>query len=147
MTRPHEPEPPGEIPIPVGIGLIRRGDAFLVRRRPVGTVYAGYWEFPGGKCEPGETPAEATARECVEEIGLRVVVERLRRAVTYRYPHGLVELFFHDGTTESPDAEPDPESGFRWVPIAELATLRFPEANEVILEELAAEWRGRVQAG
>ncbi len=131
----------------MGIGLIRRGDAFLVRQRPAGTVYAGYWEFPGGKCEPGETPAEATARECFEETGLRVVVERLRRVVTYRYPHGLVELFFHDCTTEYPDAEPDPESGFRWVPVAELAALRFPEANEVILEELAAEWRGRNQTG
>jgi 8-oxo-dGTP diphosphatase len=150
MNRPAEPEPapeqPAEIPIPVGIGLIRRGDAFLVRQRPAGTVYAGYWEFPGGKCEPAETPAEATARECLEEIGLRVVVGRLRRAVTYRYPHGLVELFFHDCVTEEPDAQPVPESGFRWVPVEGLATLRFPEANEVILEELAAEWSDRNQA-
>ncbi len=146
MSRPPAPEPPGAIPIPVGIGLIRRGDAFLIRRRPAGTVYAGYWEFPGGKCEPGETPAEATARECLEEIGLRVVVGPLRRTVTYRYPHGLVELSFHDCTTEDPDAEPDPDSGFRWVPVDQLATLRFPEANEVILEELAAEWRDRNRA-
>ena len=47
-------------PTLVAIGLIRRGDRYLIRRRPEGTVYAGYWEFPGGKCEPGETPAEAT---------------------------------------------------------------------------------------
>jgi mutator protein MutT len=151
MTRPLEPEPPDPerpeaIPIPVGIGLIRRGDAYLVRRRPAGTVYAGYWEFPGGKCEPGESPAEATARECLEEIGLRIVVGALRRAVIYRYPHGLVELSFHDGTTEDPDAEPDPESGFRWVPAQQLAALRFPEANEVILAELAQEWRVRNRA-
>ncbi|HKI18797.1 MAG TPA: NUDIX domain-containing protein, partial [Isosphaeraceae bacterium] len=56
------PEPP----IPVGIGIIRRGDRFLVRQRPAGTVYAGYWEFPGGKCESGEEPARATVRECFE---------------------------------------------------------------------------------
>jgi mutator protein MutT len=127
----------------VGIGLIRRGAAFLIRRRPDGTVYAGYWEFPGGKCEPGESPAQATARECFEEIGLHIVVGRLRRTVIHRYTHGLVELFFHDCMTEEPDAEPDPATGFRWVPIEQLASLRFPEANEVILDELAREWGAR----
>jgi mutator protein MutT len=127
----------------VGIGLIRRGDAFLIRQRPAGTVYAGYWEFPGGKCEPGETPSQATARECHEETGLRVVVGPLRRTVVHRYPHGLVELSFHDCTPEDPAAESPPESGFRWVHVEQLAARRFPEANEVILEELAREWKAR----
>ena len=45
-----------ETPIPVGLGLVRRGGRFLIRQRPAGTVYAGYWEFPGGKCEPGRIP-------------------------------------------------------------------------------------------
>lgn len=125
-----------ECPIPVGIGLVRRGDAFLVRRRPAGTVYAGYWEFPGGKCEPSETPEQATARECYEEIGLRVVVGPLRRVTTFRYPHGLVQLHFYDCTTQHPAAEPAEGSGFEWIPAARLASLRFPEANEAILEDL-----------
>jgi mutator protein MutT len=149
MSRPSESDPSDRhhpdgtvTPIPAGIGLIRRGDAFLIRQRPAGTVYAGYWEFPGGKCEPGETPAQTTARECLEETGLPVVVGPLRRAVTYRYPHGLVELFFHDCRTEDPAAEPDPDTGFCWVPVEQLAALRFPEANEVILDELARECRG-----
>jgi mutator protein MutT len=145
MSRPPDPEPPDPrrsdaIPIPVGIGLIRRGDTFLIRQRPAGRVYAGYWEFPGGKCEPGESPAQATARECLEETGLRVIVGSLRRTVIHRYPHGLVELHFHDCTPEDPDAESPAESCFRWVPIERLPTLRFPEANEVIVEELAREW-------
>jgi 8-oxo-dGTP diphosphatase len=143
MSPPPEPERPGAIPIPAGIGLIRRGDAFLTRQRPAGTVYAGYWEFPGGKCEPGETPARATARECLEETGLRIVVGPLRRVVTYHYPHGLVELSFHDCTTEDPAAEPDPATGFRWVPVEQLIRLRFPEANEVIVEELTREFGAR----
>jgi 8-oxo-dGTP diphosphatase len=128
-------------PVPVGIGIIRRGDRFLVRQRPVGTVYAGYWEFPGGKCEPGEDPARATARECFEETGLKVVVGPLRRVTTYRYPHGLVELFFHDCTTAHPTADPAAGSGFQWVQAGELLALRFPEANQAILEELACEVR------
>jgi mutator protein MutT len=123
-------------PIPVGIGLVRRAGRFRVRRRPAGTVYAGYWEFPGGKCEPGEAPDQATVRECLEEIGLRVVVGQLRRVTTHRYPHGLVELFFYDCTTEDPASEPAEGSGFEWVPAGQLNSLQFPEANEDIVEEL-----------
>jgi 8-oxo-dGTP diphosphatase len=129
-------------PIAVGLGLVRRGDRFLVRQRPEGTVYARYWEFPGGKCEPGETPAQATVRECLEEIGLSVVAGPLRHVRTHRYPHGLVELFFYDCTTRDPDAEPAEGSGFQWVPADQLASLRFPEANEAVLEELAREAGG-----
>jgi 8-oxo-dGTP diphosphatase len=125
-----------EQPIPVGIGIIRRDDCFLIRRRPEGSVYAGYWEFPGGKCEPGESPGAATARECLEETGLAVVVGSLRRITTYRYPHGLVELHFYDCTAAEPAAEPHADSGFVWVQAGELASLRFPEANEQIVDEL-----------
>jgi 8-oxo-dGTP diphosphatase len=125
--------------VPVGIGLVRRGDAFLVRRRPVGTVYAGYWEFPGGKCEPEETPNQATARECFEEIGLRVVVGQLRRITTHRYPHGFVKLHFYDCTTENPADEPAEGSGFEWITVDRLASLRFPEANEAVLRDLDRE--------
>jgi 8-oxo-dGTP diphosphatase len=128
-----------ERPIRVGIGIIHRANRYLVRQRPEGTVYAGYWEFPGGKCEPGEDPAQATARECLEEVGLAVVVGPLRRVTTYRYPHGLVRLHFFDCTTEDPKAEPSAGSGFRWVMADRLASLRFPEANEAILADLARE--------
>jgi mutator protein MutT len=128
--------------IPVGIGLIRRRDRFLIRQRPEGTVYAGSWEFPGGKCEPGETPAETAVRECREETGLEIVVRRLRRVINHRYPHGRVRLFFFDCEPADPDAEPSCGSGFRWVEIAALVSLRFPEANEPILEELGREWSG-----
>jgi 8-oxo-dGTP diphosphatase len=131
-----------EPPTTVGIGIIRRSDLFLVRQRPPGTVYAGYWEFPGGKCEHGENPAAATARECCEETGLAVHVGPRRRITTYRYPHGLVELHFYDCTTENPTAEPLAGSGFQWISAADLASLRFPEANEAILDDLARESSG-----
>ncbi len=125
-------------PIPVGIGLIRRDGCFLVRQRPDGTVYAGYWEFPGGKCEPGEAPgagrrrANASRRPaCASWSG------RCRRTTMHRYPHGLVELHLprlHAPRTQR--AEPLAGTGFRWVPAGELGALRFPEANEAVLEEL-----------
>jgi 8-oxo-dGTP diphosphatase len=123
----------------VGIGLIRRRGDFLVRRRPEGTVYAGYWEFPGGKCEPGETPEQTTARECQEETGLEVVVGRLRRVIEHHYPHGLVRLFFFDCVPADPAAEPSANSGSRWVSATQLLSLRFPDANEPLLEELSGD--------
>jgi len=122
-----------------GIGIIRRADRFLIRVRPEGTVYAGYWEFPGGKREPGETLEQATARECLEETGLQVAVGALRRVIEHAYPHGRVRLSFFDCTPVDPTAEPPAEHRCRWVKAEELRNYRFPEANEEILEELVRE--------
>ena len=134
-----------EEPIPVAVVIVRRGDRFLVRLRPAGAVYAGYWEFPGGKCEPGESPAAAAARECFEETGLRVTVGRLREVITHRYPHGLVELYFFECTTDQDNAEPASEFDCRWVEATELSALRFPEANEPVVERLLQEAGSRLK--
>jgi mutator protein MutT len=131
--------PDHDRPVCVGIGLVGRAGRYLVRRRLPGSAMAGYWEFPGGKCEPGESPAQATARECREEVALDVVVVRLRRVVDYTYPHGRVEMSFFDCVTADPTAEPGPSTGFRWVAVGELARRRFPGANDAVLEELARE--------
>lgn len=133
-----QPDDDRSRPICVGIGLIRRGTQFLIRIRPEGTVYAGYWEFPGGKCEPGESPEAATVRECLEETGLEVRVVELRRIVEHRYPHGQVRLHFFDCVPADPAAEPTTGFGCRWVSAGELSRLRFPEANEPVLAELTA---------
>jgi 8-oxo-dGTP diphosphatase len=74
--------------------LLRADGAVLLAQRPAGKPYAGYWEFPGGKLEPGETPAEALTRELREELG--IVIRRaspwfIRQFV---YPHAHVELHF-----------------------------------------------------
>ena len=130
---------PGETVVKASIGIIGREGRFLVRMRPAGTVYAGYWEFPGGKCEPGELPEHAVLRECREETGLCVVVGGLRRRTLHRYPHGLVELYFYNCTSRDQAAEPTVETGFRWVAAKELAALKFPEANDAVVEELAEE--------
>ncbi len=126
-------------PIPVGIALIARDGNYLVRKRPPGGAMPGVWEFPGGKVEPGESPEEATARECIEEIGLPVILTRLRRRTTHRYAHAWVELFYFDGVIADVRGEPEPETGFIWVAGKELPSLTFPEANEPVLAELAAE--------
>ena len=125
----------------MGIGLIRRGDSYLIRQRPPlpGSPMPGYWEFPGGKCHPGESPAECARRECEEEIGRPILVERLRRTVRHVYPHGFVELYFFDCRLADHAIDPDPATGFVWVPVAELPRRSFPGANEPIIEELVRE--------
>lgn len=126
----------------VGIGLIRRGSRFLIRRRPEtpGSPMPGLWEFPGGKCEAGESPAEAALRECREETGLGIVLGPVRRKTSHKYPHGRVELHYFDAEVGDPSAEPDPALGFVWVEASELPGLPFPEANGPLLVELARLW-------
>lgn len=131
-----------EQPVRVGIGLIGRGGCYLIRQRPEGSAMVGRWEFPGGKCEPGESAEDATARECLEEVGVEVNVGELVRRFVHRYPHGLVELHYYRCTIEGARIEPASDSGFRWVPAGDLPGYHFPEANDAVIAALAREASG-----
>jgi len=74
--------------------IVRADGRFLLAQRPAGKVYAGYWEFPGGKIEPGETPAEALVRELREELGIEVVQAFPWITRHYVYEHATVDLHF-----------------------------------------------------
>jgi 8-oxo-dGTP diphosphatase len=129
----------------VGIGLVRRGEAFLVRQRPEGAALAGFWEFPGGKCQSGETPETAARRECFEETGLVLRAIALRSVVRHHYAHGRIELHFFDCQAYDPSAEANPATGFRWVEANALAFLRFPEANDEVVASLIREFGGTAE--
>ena len=129
-------------PTRVGIGLIGRGGSYLIRQRLSGQAMAGRWEFPGGKCEPGESPEAATARECLEEVGVEVSVGELIRRTIHRYPHGDVELHYYRCLIVGDRDEPAGDSGFRWVPAADLPGYHFPEANDAVIAALAREASG-----
>ncbi len=128
-----------EAPIPVAIALIERGGRYLIRQRPPipGSPMPGFWEFPGGKCDAGETPEACAEREIWEEAGLLIRVLRLRRVIDYVYPHGRVRLHFFDCETIDPESEPAAETGFDWVEAGELVRYTFPGANEAVVAELA----------
>mgnify|MGYP006150484887 CR=1 FL=1 len=81
------------VDVAVGI-LIAPDGAFLLTSRPVGKVYAGYWEFPGGKLEAGETVEQALRRELQEEIGVTIGSAAIWKVSVVDYPHGLVRLHF-----------------------------------------------------
>jgi 8-oxo-dGTP diphosphatase len=79
----------------VAAGVIVRDDGeVLLAQRPPGRAYAGYWEFPGGKLEPGETPAHALSRELHEELGIDVRAASPWLVQEFVYPHAHVELHF-----------------------------------------------------
>jgi 8-oxo-dGTP diphosphatase len=81
--------------VDVAVGVLIRPDGdFLLTSRPAGKVYAGYWEFPGGKLEPGETVLQALQRELQEELGITTVQAALWRTELVDYPHALVRLNF-----------------------------------------------------
>ena len=81
------------VEVAVGVLLQPNGD-FLLTSRPVGKVYAGYWEFPGGKIETGETVVQALQRELHEEIGIHSDSAQPWQVETVDYPHALVRLNF-----------------------------------------------------
>lgn len=81
------------VEVAVGVLTSSTGD-FLLTSRPEGKVYAGYWEFPGGKLEPGESVEQALARELHEELGIVVGKMALWKAQFVDYPHALVRLNF-----------------------------------------------------
>lgn len=86
----------GERPITdVAVGiLVDPAGRFLMTSRPPGKPYAGYWEFPGGKVEPGESVEAALARELREELGISVEACTVWREEVVDYPHALVRLHF-----------------------------------------------------
>ena len=81
--------------VQVAVGVLIRGDdSFLLTSRPEGKAYAGYWEFPGGKLEVGETVAQALKRELQEEIGITIEDCVAWKTEQIDYPHALVHLNF-----------------------------------------------------
>ena len=79
----------------VAVGVLVRSDgAFLLTSRPSGKAYSGYWEFPGGKLEKGESVEQALRRELDEELGIHIGSVTPWKAEMVDYPHALVRLHF-----------------------------------------------------
>ena len=119
----------------VSAAVIERDDAFLLTRRLKGTHLEGTWEFPGGKCEPDETPDACLVREIREELAVDAVVGDLVLVTRHAYPERSVELHFFRAEVTG---DPVPQLGqqMRWVPRAELAALELPEADAALIRLL-----------
>ena len=110
---------------------------FLLAQRPPGKVYAGYWEFPGGKVEPGETLHAALRRELNEELGIAIDCAWPWVSCTFSYPHADVRLKFFRVRSWHGEIAPIEHSGLVWVKIGDTAPVApLLPANSPILRAL-----------
>jgi len=126
---------PPASPVDVLAAVIERDGRFLLTRRPEGTHLAGRWEFPGGKCEPGESPAHCLRREISEELGVGADVGEEIMTTEHAYPDRTVRLQFRRCRIQG---EPRPRLGqeLRWITREEMGRLEFPEADRALIEML-----------
>jgi 8-oxo-dGTP diphosphatase len=118
--------------IVVTAAVVERDDAFLVTKRQKGAHLEGYWEFPGGKCDAGESLAACLAREIREELDVDARVGDEVFTTTHAYPERSVELHFFRCELYG---EPRPQIGqeMRWVRRDELTTLEFLPADAELI--------------
>jgi 8-oxo-dGTP diphosphatase len=99
----------------VAVGILIRSDGtFLLTSRPDGKPYAGYWEFPGGKLEQGETAVQALQRELFEELGIHVLSAHPWKVEVIDYPHALVHLSFYKVFDWSGDLQMREQQSYAW---------------------------------
>jgi 8-oxo-dGTP diphosphatase len=122
--------------IEVVAALLCRGNRFLICRRPPNKARAGLYEFPGGKIEPGETPEQALARECCEELALHPLVGGAVAEVTHTYPELTVHLMLYRaevGTEEPLALEHD---DLQWITADQLESYPFCPADVAFHEAI-----------
>lgn len=126
-----------QLAIVVTAAVIERAGSLLVARRLPGSRMGGCWEFPGGKCEPGETPERCLARELREELGASALVHEEIFRTTHADGERVLELRFFRCELLT---EPVPLLGqeMQWVPRARLAALTFPPADRELVERIAS---------
>lgn len=123
--------------VDVAAGVITRPDgSFLLGQRAPGTFYPGYWEFPGGKVEPGETPAAALVRELDEELGIRVHALNPWLMREHHYEHAHVRLHFFEVHDWSGEVNDHVHSALAWQWADRLEVAPMLPANGPILKAL-----------
>jgi len=124
--------------VEVAAAVIQRSDgSFLLGQRPASKVYAGYWEFPGGKVEPGEPIVHALARELKEELGIEVVRAYPWIVQRFVYPHAHVELHFYRVLQWHGDPHPHEDQTLAWTSVEDLKLAPILPANGPVLKALA----------
>lgn len=121
--------------VKVVAAVIRNGDRVFATQRGYGD-YKDWWEFPGGKVEPGETPQEALVREIEEELGTRIGVDAFLMTVEYDYPqfHLSMDCFWchvEEGRLTLLEHE-----AAKWLPIDDLRQVDWLPADVLVVNEI-----------
>ncbi len=124
--------------------ILHPGDdaRILIAQRQDSAHQGGLWEFPGGKCRPGEAPADCAVRETREETGLEIAVLEAWPTVTHVYADRTVALHPFLCRAVSAEAKPISSKQVVWAARADLYGYPFPEANAPLLERLGRNPRG-----
>lgn len=122
--------------IEAAIAVVVRAHKILVCQRKADDTLGGYWEFPGGKCEAGETLEQCLARELHEELAIRATPTRRLTPIEHEYPGVRVRLHpfvcdFLDGELQLIECQ-----DAQWVNAESLMQYRFPPANDSLLAEV-----------
>ncbi|MGE4800957.1 8-oxo-dGTP diphosphatase MutT [Yersinia hibernica] len=123
----------------IAVGIIRNSQQeIFITQRAADSHMAGFWEFPGGKVEQGETAEIALKRELLEETGITVKEAVLLKVLEHTFTDRIVTLSFY--MVETWDGEPFGREGqpMRWVNQSNLVAEEFPPANKSIIELLTA---------
>lgn len=116
--------------------LLQADGSFLLAQRPPGKIWAGYWEFPGGKLETGETPLQALKRELLEELGVTVKTAYPWITRIFVYPHATVRLHFFRITAWSGTLHPHEGQSFSWQLASDFSVTPILPANSPIIRAL-----------
>ncbi|MDO8925837.1 MAG: Nudix family hydrolase [Sideroxyarcus sp.] len=123
--------------VEVSAAVLQHPDGtFLLAQRPPDKIWAGYWEFPGGKIEPGETPYHALVRELKEELGITVQTAYPWLTRVFTYPHATVRLNFFRVTAWTGELHPHEGQQFSWQQPAKVLVDPILPANSPILHAL-----------
>lgn len=123
--------------VEVAAAVLQRPDGtFLLAQRPSDKIWAGYWEFPGGKIEPGETAHDALVRELREELGITVQTAYSWLTRVFTYPHATVRLHFFRVTAWTGEMHPHEGQQFSWQRASEVLVNPILPANSPILRAL-----------
>jgi len=123
--------------IEVAAAVLQREDgSFLLAQRPADKIWAGYWEFPGGKIEAGETAHDALVRELREELGIEIETAYLWVTRVFTYPHATVRLNFFRVTKWSGELHPHEGQQLAWQHAPDISVSPVLPANAPILRAL-----------
>jgi 8-oxo-dGTP diphosphatase len=120
----------------VAAGVIQRNGAVLLARRAPGKKFAGFWEFPGGKVENGETPKECLVRELNEELGILTRIGKKCSQSSHQYDHGSFCIVAYFVDSISGDPCPKVHDQIEWVKIGDLKGYRLLPADIPIVAYL-----------
>lgn len=126
-------------------GIIWRRDRsqILITQRHEHDSLGGYWEFPGGKVERGESYGDALRRELHEELGIRTRIGQLVHTLSHKYPTRLIRIRFYNAWISSGTPRAIDAAAMRWEKPEHLHRYKFPPADKALLEMLASEARER----